>query len=175
MAKMIPLDQIKANAVEMLLDAAFGADRHLRTAYKLRAGVSPLPDLSFAGVDGDVLLGTIQCWPVVLSEGVTLYPLILVGPVAVDPSAQGRGIGKKLVTASLEAAAFACHDALVMIGDPEYYGRFFNFSADITGGWALPGPFEQRRLLARVTVGHELPASGMIGPDPSFALGPPSK
>ena len=53
----------------------------------------------------------------------------------------------------------------MMIGDPEYYGRFFGFKADATGEWDLPGPFEKRRLLARAVNGHELPtAAGMIGP-----------
>ncbi len=171
MAKMIPLADIKIEAVEALLDAAFGADRHARTAYKLREGVACVADLSFACVDGNTLLGTIQCWPVVLVNEAELAPLILVGPVAVDPAAQGKGIGKKLVTAALEGAEFGCHSALVMIGDPEYYGRFFNFTAAQTGGWSLPGPFERHRLLARMAVGHSLPLSGMIGPDPAFALG----
>ncbi len=40
-------------------------------------------------------------------------------------------------------------DPQVLIGDPEYYGRFFGFAADQTGRWDLPGPFERRRLLAR--------------------------
>ncbi len=53
----------------------------------------------------------------------------------------------------------------MMIGDPEYYGRFFGFTADATGEWDLPGPFEKRRLLARAVNGHSLPTgTGMIGP-----------
>jgi predicted N-acetyltransferase YhbS len=51
----------------------------------------------------------------------------------------------------------------VLIGDPEYYGRFFGFLADGTGDWELPGPFERHRLLAR-TAGRVLPARGMLGP-----------
>jgi predicted N-acetyltransferase YhbS len=52
----------------------------------------------------------------------------------------------------------------VMVGDPEYYGRFWNFSNEHTGGWDLPGPFEQRRLLARCDNPAVLPAKGMLGP-----------
>ncbi len=38
---------------------------------------------------------------------------------------------------------------MAMIGDPEYYGRFFGFTADATANWELPGPVERRRLLAK--------------------------
>jgi predicted N-acetyltransferase YhbS len=53
-------------------------------------------------------------------------------------------------------------DALMLIGDPEYYGRFFDFTAEHTGDWRLPGPFEPRRLLAR---GSAVPGcAGALGP-----------
>ena len=61
-----------------------------------------------------------------------------------------------------ETAAVPGADALMLIGDPEYYGRFFGFSAEATAGWRLPGPVEARRLLAR---GPGVPAgTGAIGP-----------
>jgi predicted N-acetyltransferase YhbS len=141
-------------AVETLLDLAFGADRRQRTAYRLRAGAEAIDTLSFAARDGERgLLGSIQCWPVAHhgDDGV-VTPLVLVGPVAVFPAAQRGGIGGRLMTAMLEAAGEA---AMMLIGDPEYYGRY-GFSAERTGGWRLPGPFEPRRLLARGWV----PASG---------------
>jgi predicted N-acetyltransferase YhbS len=51
-----------------------------------------------------------------------------------------------------------------MIGDPEYYGRFFGFSNEATGRWQLPGPFEQRRLLVRCDNPAVLPREGVLGP-----------
>ena len=52
---------------------------------------------------------------------------------------------------------------MMLIGDPEYYGRFFGFSAERTADWRLPGPVERHRLLAR---GPDVPAlAGMLGPD----------
>ena len=51
-----------------------------------------------------------------------------------------------------------------MIGDPDYYGRFWGFTADATGGWTLPGPFEAHRLLARGATPAVLPEKGMLGP-----------
>ena len=32
---------------------------------------------------------------------------------------------------------------MMLVGDPEYYGRFWGFSADATAGWRLPGPVER--------------------------------
>ena len=76
--------------------------------------------------------------------------MVLVGPVAVEPSHQHGGIGRMLMNTSLVAAASEGVDgALMLIGDPDYYGRFFGFTADATARWRLPGPVERHRLLAR--------------------------
>ena len=157
---------IEPQAVEDLLDAAFGADRFGRTAYRIREGVEAVPALSFALVDNGALIGTIQCWPVAhrSPDGVAT-PLVMVGPVAVRPDLQRGGHGRALMAHMLAAAERKADGALMMIGDPEYYGRFFGFDADATGKWDLPGPFEQRRLLARAVNGHVLPmGAGMVGP-----------
>lgn len=71
--------------------------------------------------------------------------------------------------ALLYAAGAQGKDALIMIGDPEYYGRFFGFTADATGGWDVPGPVERHRLLARISRPGGMPAQGRIIPDPAFA------
>lgn len=172
MAKLIPLSHIDSTAIERLLDAAFGADRKTRTAYKMRRGVSFIPALSFAATGDDALLGTIQCWPIALDDGANTCPVVLVGPVAVAPDAQGRGVGKALMQTMLAAADAQEVGALVMIGDPEYYGRFFGFAADQTGAWEAPGPVERSRLLARVRPGVSVPLKARIIPDPSFSHPP---
>jgi predicted N-acetyltransferase YhbS len=163
---LLPLDSVDPEAVETLLDQAFGPGRRARTAYRVRVGTTPIPELSFAAVEEDgTLIGTIQCWPVELAcDGGGTVPMVMVGPVAVQPEMQQGGIGRALMARMLEAAdscALPGCDALMLIGDPEYYGRFFGFVADLTGGWRLPGPFEQRRLLAR---GEHVPScAGMLG------------
>lgn len=165
---LVPLATIAPHDVEALLDAAFSTDRHLRTAYKIRAGTPWLPALSFAACDRHgALLGTLQSWPVALyaPEG-ACYRLTLVGPVAVLPAAQGKGVGRALMAELMARAASepVDGDALVMIGDPEYYGRFFGFSADATPNWDVPGPVERHRLLARITRDGGVPAIGTLGP-----------
>jgi predicted N-acetyltransferase YhbS len=165
--EILPLNQIPTADVERLLDAAFGADRHERTAYKLRAGTKAIPALSFAAVEDGILIGTLQSWPVVLeTPSGERAPLTLVGPVAVSPALQRGGIGRMLMTHMLAVADAGAADALMMIGDPEYYGRFFGFTADETGGWHLPGPVERHRLLARISSAGGVPREGVIGPNP---------
>lgn len=165
---IIPLDAVDPALVEELLDRAFEPERHKRTAYKVREGMEWLPALSFAALDQDeALVGTIQCWPVALTtpDG-RPHPLIMVGPVAVLPDEQGAGYGKALMTAALAALSPQAPLPQVMIGDPEYYGRFWGFTNEHTGGWKLPGPFEQRRLLVRAENPAILPPEGTLGPWP---------
>lgn len=155
----VPLDTIDPERIEALLDRAFGTDRHARTAYRVREGTKAIRTLSFAALrdDGD-LAGTIQCWPVELRTQARAVPMIMVGPVAVDPRWQQAGLGKALMTHMLaiaERSALPGADALMLIGDQDYYGRFFGFSAEHTGQWTLPGPFDRDRLLAR---GPQVPA-----------------
>lgn len=160
-----PLGDTDPQAVEALLDEAFGSDRRGRTAYRLRAGTRPLPALSFAGYDGGELVASLQSWPVqLLDDTGQAHPLVLVGPIAVRPSLQRAGHGRRITAHALAAADAAGERALVLIGDPEYYERWFGFSAAATGGWRVPGPVERRRLLARLAPGTTLPVAGELGP-----------
>jgi|SRR5579863_6902248 len=165
-AKIILLDAVGPALVEALLDRAFEPERHARTAYKVREGMDWLPALSFAALDeGDTLVGTIQCWPVGLTDpDGRMHPMIMVGPVAVLPEHHGAGYGKALMTASLSALSPEAPLPQVMVGDPEYYGRFWGFDNSATAGWTLPGPWEPRRLLARCDNAVVLPHAGSLGP-----------
>lgn len=159
MFNLVPLAHVPDAAVEALLDAAFGTDRHGRTAYRIRAGMMPLPDMSFAALEQDALVGSIQCWPIALiGNAGTVEPLVMVGPVAVSPARQNVGIGRALMWRSIEASAGG--PPLMLIGDPEYYAQF-GFDAAATAQWRAPGPFEPRRLLARGTA-PDYP--GLLGP-----------
>ena len=170
MATLVPLSAVEPALIEQLLDEAFGPDRHARTAYRIRAESHWLEALSFAALDEDeYLAGTIQLWPVALAtpDG-RGHPMLMVGPVAVMPALQGEGFGKALMGAALgavDAMAEPGRPALpqVMIGDPDYYGRW-GFTAEHTRGWHCPGPFEQHRLLLRCENPGILPDEGMLGP-----------
>jgi predicted N-acetyltransferase YhbS len=153
-------------AITRLLDEAFGPNRHGRTAYRIRLGMAWITDLSFVARDSDGrLLGTLQSWPVALHgpDG-SETPMVMVGPVAVVPDAQGKGVGRALMDRLIETVDTHPSDTLVMIGDPEYYGRFWGFNADATGLWEVPGPVERHRLLTRSAPGVTVPREGILGP-----------
>ena len=168
-ATLIPLEAVDPAMIEEVLDRAFGPDRHARTAYRIREGMPWLPALSFAALDeNDLLVGTIQCWPIALQTKDGPVPLVMVGPVAVVPERQGEGFGIGLMSAMIAADAELAATgktalAQVLIGDADYYGRW-GFSSAMTGGWRCPGPYEQDRLLARGAALAAMPADGMLGP-----------
>lgn len=165
-ASIIPLDNVDPALVEALLDRAFEPERRQRTAYKVRDGVEWLPALSFAVMDArDMLVGSIQCWPVSLTdEDGRAHPMIMVGPVAVVPEEQNRGYGQALMAAAMAGLDERAPLPQVLIGDPEYYGRFWGFTNAYTHSWDLPGPFEAHRLLVRCANPAVLPKKGMLGP-----------
>lgn len=165
MATLIPLANVPADMIEQVLDRAFGPDRHARTAYRIRTGTEWLEALSFAALDDDdLLVGTIQLWPVALTdpEG-RAHPLMMVGPVAVLPEHQGEGYGKALMAAALGSINPEAALPQVLIGDEPYYGQW-HFSARYTGGWRCPGPWDPARLLARCANPAILPREGILGP-----------
>jgi len=162
--EVLPIAAVAPAAVEQLLDRAFGTDRHGRTAYKIREGMRAIPALSFAAVEAGALIGTIQCWPIRFAgDDGRDVAMVQLGPVAVAPDRQQAGIGRTLTTRALAAAdAAGLGDALTLIGDPEYYSRFFGFDASRTADWRVPGPVERHRLLAR---GANVPVgSGVLAP-----------
>ena len=164
MIEVLPSAAVAPAAVEALLDRAFGTDRHGRTAYRIREGMTAIPALSLAAVENGALIGTIQCWPIRFAgDDDGDVAMVQVGPVAVAPDRQQGGIGRMLTARALAAAeAAGLDDALTLIGDPEYYSRFFGFDAARTAAWRVPGPVERHRLLAR---GANVPTgAGLLGP-----------
>lgn len=167
--RLEPLATRDAVSVDALLDAAFGADRRGRTAYAIRRGMAWLTHLSFAAIEDetDAFVGLVQSWPIALHQADgTQTPLIMAGPVAVLPGRQGAGIGRALMDRFIAEVDRIGTEPLTMIGDEPYYGRFWGFTAQGTGGWTVPGPVDPARLLVRHSPGAQvtLPERGALGP-----------
>jgi predicted N-acetyltransferase YhbS len=143
-----------AAARERLLDLAYGAERFAKPSARLREGRAPAHGLSFVAMDGGEVVGTLRLWPV--TAGASRSALLL-GPLAVHPDWRGRGIGSALVRRALRDAQRRGHQAVLLVGDSAYYGRF-GFSAEKTGWLRLSGAYEQHRLL-----GRELTAGALDG------------
>jgi predicted N-acetyltransferase YhbS len=153
---MLTIRQEKTSDVaarEALLDAAYGAVRFEKPSHRLRAG-SPVRGLSFVAVEDGRIVGTVRLWDV--TAGADRQALLL-GPLAVDPAHQRRGIGAALMRHALKSAARRGHRAVLLVGDAAYYSRF-GFSADRTAGLWLPGLADRPRLL-----GYELNPGALDG------------
>lgn len=68
---------------------------------------------------------------------VGVSPVALLGPIGVHPDHQRRGVGSALVRAGLQEAGASGEPAVILLGDPAYYGRF-GFVAASTFGLRNP-------------------------------------
>ncbi|MCE1237708.1 MAG: N-acetyltransferase [Hyphomicrobiales bacterium] len=146
-------------AIEALHEHAFGPGRHVRTASRLREGVEADPDLSLVAIVRDRLAGSVTMTPIVIGAA----PALLLGPLAVDPDFEGKGVGGRLVRATLERARAAGHRLALLVGDASYYGRFGFHRVEPDRVW-LPGPVDPRRVLvAELVEGARDAAHGLVG------------
>jgi putative acetyltransferase len=79
-----------------------------------------------AHVDGTVI-GHVAISPVSISDGTTGWHGL--GPISVAPEYQRRGIGSRLMREALRVLREYGASGCVVLGEPEYYGRF-GFRAD---------------------------------------------
>lgn len=80
------------------------------------------------------VIGHIAFSPVSISDGTTNWYGL--GPISVLPEYQGKGIGSKLMKEGLNRIKALNAKGCVLLGDPNYYGKF-GFKADarlILGG-----------------------------------------
>jgi predicted N-acetyltransferase YhbS len=159
-------------ARERLLDACFGEARFAKTSERLRAGRLPSEGLARVAVreDDGRVLGTVRLWDVQAGPG---RPALLLGPLAVDPTLQGLGIGSRLMRDALGRATARGHAAVLLVGDAPYYARF-GFTPAAAQGLVMPGPCETGRFLGlELREGALADARGLIVPagrlDPAFA------
>ncbi|NVO14595.1 MAG: N-acetyltransferase [Rhodoplanes sp.] len=149
-------------AREALLDRAFGPCRFAKSSERLRVGNAPAEGLALVAVetgqDGhERLVGTVRLWPVAAGG----RDVLLLGPLAVDPDRQGRGIGAALMRRALAEAARRGHAAVLLVGDAPYYSGF-GFSAAAAAGLAMPSGHEPRLLARELLPGALFGAVGTV-------------
>lgn len=138
--------------VEQLYDLCFAPGRTALSSYRLRDGVPRVDDLCLALRDSTgTLLAAIRFWPVRIGDTTAL----LLGPIAVHPTAQGEGLGGLLMRDSLTRARELGWSRVVLVGDAPYYSRFgFHVLPDIE----MPPPTNPDRVL-----GLELKPDAWVG------------
>ena len=152
-------------AREALLDRVMGRARLLKPSERLRRGRKPARGLALVARDATGgLVGTVRLWNVMAGG----TPALLLGPLAVDTTAQSEGVGSGLMRLAIARAGMIGHAGIILVGDPEYYERF-GFSAEPTSGLVMPAPVDRRRFL-----GLELAPATLAGTSgPIVATGEP--
>ncbi len=149
-----------APAIEALLDLCFGADRHAKRSYAYREGVESLPDLRVVALDETArLVGTIRYWPIDIVRGRVRRRALLLGPIAVEPSLKGRGVGRALMRQTLALARDAGHELVLLVGDIAYYGQF-GFQSAAAHGFVMPR--EQAHRLQAIELAPDAFAGGGV-------------
>lgn len=131
-----------ASAVETLYAAAFGPGRHARTAARIREGADPEPGVSFVADRRTLVIGAIRQTPILIGDA----PALMLGPLAVAETAAKQGIGRALLTRSIEAARETDALSIILVGDEPFYGPS-GFRVVAHGSLVMPGPVERHRLL----------------------------
>ena len=121
-----------AAAVRRVNEAAFGRPGEADLVDALRAAGAVIVSL-VAEAEGEVV-GHILFSPASLfahsdevtdaGQGEGATTMAALGPMAVLPAWQGRGIGGQLIRAGLEACRAAGYDLCIVLGHTSYYPRF---------------------------------------------------
>lgn len=151
MYELCPETPADTPEVEALYDLCFAPGRTALSSYRLRDGVPPVPGLCLVLRNGDdAVIAAIRYWPVEVGG----HPVLLLGPVAVHPTAQGEGLGGYLMRESLGRAREMGWARVMLVGDAPYYSRF-GFSK--LSGVEMPPPTNPDRVL-----GLELQPQGWV-------------
>jgi predicted N-acetyltransferase YhbS len=156
-----PFLNTEHDAVEHLLDLSFGPQRRTKTSYRLREGSEAAAGLSYVIRDSELgVVGAISYWP--LAVGAKGARALLLGPLAVHPLRQNKGIGMALMRDTLAMAKAAGHKLVLLVGDAPYYARV-GFAQVPEGQLLLPGPVDPKRLLfLELVEGSLTDAQGLV-------------
>ena len=126
--------------VEALMDLCFAPGRTALSSYRLRDGVDPVRDLCLLLRESGTIRAAIRYWPVRVGG----QSVLLLGPIAVHPTAQGEGLGRWLMQESLHRAGLNGWARVMLVGDAPYYSRFgFTRLDDVE----MPPPTNPDRVL----------------------------
>lgn len=86
----------------------------------LRGSAAWIPQLSLVAVDDDRVIGYCLC----TRAHVDGAPVLGLGPIAVAPAVQRRGIGTSLMNTTIDTAEGMGEPLIALLGDYRYYERF---------------------------------------------------
>ena len=157
-----------SDAIEALLDEAFGADRHKKQSYRYRHMTAPVGELCLVAREGERLVGTVRHWPVTIVGDKGMTPALLLGPIGVLAVRRNNRIGDRLMRESLRRAFDLGHGIVLLVGDLSYYGRF-GFRPAAPRGITMPGEQPHRLQVLELQADALNAVSGDLWPVKSVA------
>jgi putative acetyltransferase len=150
-------------AIREVQRRAFGDDDIVRLVDELRGrGDLFVPDLSFVSTAGDsVVAHVMNTWNLVGD-----VPVLQLSPLGVLPEHQRQGHGSALVRASLAAVRTRGEPALIVEGNPAYYGRFDFVRADELGLLPPPEALAESAVQVAVLDERRLPRGQIVYSEP---------
>ena len=113
--------------------------------------------LSLVAEDAERIVGHIAFSPVTIRDGSERW--FALGPVSVMPDLQRTGIGNALILRGIARMRQDGANGIVLLGDPDYYGRFgFEHDPDLR----YPGP--EPRYFQRLVLSGEAPSGTVSFP-----------
>ena len=129
------------DAVENVLDAAFGPGRFSKVSERVREFAALDRGLSRVALKGSDITGCCRIYRI--SIGAT--PALFLGPLAVAPQTQGAGLGQALIDETLRACEGSGVGVVIVVGQPRMFAPF-GFTEIPRDRVVMPGPVEARRF-----------------------------
>lgn len=123
-------DKINYYQTENLTREAFwnlyrsGCDEHL-VLHQLRESNSYVEELDLIAIyEGEIIGHVISTKAHVIDTENKEHEVLCVGPIAILPEFQNKGIGTKLLDFSISVAGKLGYTGMILFGNPDYYHRF---------------------------------------------------
>ncbi|MHC4574734.1 MAG: GNAT family N-acetyltransferase [Planctomycetota bacterium] len=117
--------------IRLVHEQAFGRPNEANLVDALRNRGALL--LSMVALRGSHIVGHVSFSEVAIGTTASTFGAVGLGPIAVLPSHQRRGIGSQLVRLGLDRCRQAEHQMVVVVGEPRFYSQFAFVAARTRG------------------------------------------
>ncbi len=154
-------------AIEVVHLSAFEGDQEVALVGALRKSKTYDAELSLVAEFNGRIVGHVLLSPARIERDGTVVNILLLAPMAVVPSQSHRGIGSELVREAEARARQKGFEAIVEVGQPNYYQRL-GFEPAERWGLGSNLPVETAMITARELTPGALEGGGKVMAPPQF-------